>query len=122
MKKYLLFGLAFLLFSFILMSCNKNEEGEQVITVNGQAAAELRMDANGDSKTVTVRGTKAWTAESTDWITVNPKSGAANTNVIVTISVGANNENEERAGTATFTLSTTEFVAVIVTQPNVTTN
>lgn len=122
MKKYLLFGLISLFSSFILMSCNKDKDGEQLITVNGQAAIELRMDADEDSKTVVVKGTKAWTAESTAWITVNPRSGSADIDVTVSISVGANNEGEERIGSAVFTLSSGEFVDALVTQPSVTVN
>ncbi|MDR2009810.1 MAG: hypothetical protein LBQ22_04945 [Bacteroidales bacterium] len=114
----------FIIFTLSVISfvaCNKDEDGNESITVNGEAAVSLTMNAEGDSKTVVVRGIEAWTAESTSWITVYPTSGAANTDVTVTISVGANN-SEERLGSAVFTLPTSEFVDVLVVQPAMASN
>lgn len=117
MKKISQFAMfaIFALFVFSFASCNKDDEGNEVITVNGEASVSLTFDAEGDSKTVVVKGTKSWTAEAIDWLTVSPKSGAANTGVTVTISAGAN-EREERAGSVQFTLSSGEYVAVVVNQ------
>lgn len=115
-KSKLIIALIIFILCFIsFISCNKDKEGKELITVNGKAAISLTMDAMGGSEIIIVRGTKAWTAESTSWITVKPTSGPANTDVTVTISVGVN-EDEERMGSALFTLPTEEFVDAVVVQ------
>lgn len=109
---YLLLSISLL----ALTSCNKDPEGNAVITVDGKAAVLMSMNPQGDSKTVIVRGAQAWEAEATDWITFDPKSGKANQDIVVTISVGANT-GEERLGSVTFTLPNAEFAMVSVVQP-----
>jgi len=115
MKK--LFIAIILSFSILsLNACNKDDEGNEQITVNGKAAEALNMAANGDSKTVVVRGSQPWQAEAAEWITVTPMSGTANKDITVTISVGANNDQEERLGGVNFSLPTEEFATVLVEQ------
>ena len=108
----------FVLNIFILVSCNKDKDENEVITVDGVAATSLSMDAHGDTRTVIVRGKTEWLAESTSWITVYPITGAGDTDVVVTISVGINT-SEERIGSVLFSLSSGEFADVTVVQPAV---
>ncbi|MDL2241677.1 hypothetical protein LJB91_02070 [Bacteroidales bacterium OttesenSCG-928-L03] len=107
------------LFSF--SSCNEDEEGNKVITVDGKAAIALTMDAKGDSQTVTVWGAQEWVAEATEWITIDTKSGEANKKTNVKITVEAN-DGEERLGSVVFTLPNEEFALVSVVQPQATSN
>lgn len=120
MKKSSITAIFAIVFTFISVlsftSCNKNLEGDEVITVNGKAAEILDMAAAGDSKTVTVRSTKTFTVEAADWITVTPKSGEANKDVTITITVGANNTGVKRDGGVTFTVPSKEFATVLVNQ------
>lgn len=118
MKKLILIAISAFLALFFFSSCNKDKDGNELITVNGKAAEVLTMDPQGDSQTVVVRGTQAWQAESAEWITVHPLTGPANTDVTVTISVEAN-EGEERLGGAIFTLTSSEFVDVLVNQAGI---
>lgn len=119
MKKVIFISISVIFALFLLSACNKDKDGNEQITVNGKAADVLTMNAQGDSQTVVVRGTQDWYAESTEWITVFPLTGAANTDVTVTISVGANT-GEERLGSAIFTLPSSEFVDVLVNQRGIT--
>ncbi|MDL2222330.1 hypothetical protein LJC35_07255 [Parabacteroides sp. OttesenSCG-928-N08] len=97
-------------------SCNKDEDGEVMITVDGEASVLLEMNVAGDAHTVTVRGVEAWTAEATEWITIDKRSGDADRDVVVSVSVGKN-EGEERLGSVVFTLPGGEFAMVSVVQP-----
>lgn len=117
MKRRYLITIATLLsvFSFAFLSCNENDEGDTMITVNGKSAVSLTIEAEGGTQTVLVKGTGNWVAESVDWITVNPTSGAAGKEVSVAITAEAN-DGEERMGGVSFTLPTKEFIEVIVVQ------
>ncbi|MBX9448839.1 MAG: BACON domain-containing protein [Taibaiella sp.] len=117
MKRRLILSALLILSACVLplTSCNKDKVGNEIITVNGNAAVSMTMDKTGDSKTVVVRGNKSWVAEAADWISVEPTSGEADVDITVTISVGVNT-GEERIGGVTFTLPGAEFAEVIVTQ------
>lgn len=119
MKKQFL-SLLFVSLSAVLVSttsCNKDEEGNVVITINGKAAETATAAPSGDSLHVVIKSTHAWQAETIEWATANPASGAANEEVNVTVVVSPNTTSEERVGGVAFKASSgNEFVELVITQ------
>ena len=119
MKKRIL-SLLFVSLSAILVSttsCNKDEEGNVVITINGKAAETATAASAGDSLQVVIKSTHAWQAEAVEWATASPASGAANAEVNVTVVVSANTTGQERTGGVAFKAAPdNEFVELVITQ------
>lgn len=115
-KSIVLLALLGLIGIVTFVSCNKDEDGKAMITVNGEASALLKMAVSGDAQTVTVNGVEAWSAEASEWITIDRVNGEGNRDVEVTITVEAN-EGEERLGSVVFSLPGGEFAMVSVVQP-----
>lgn len=95
-------------------ACNKDKEGNVVITVNGKATDTMTLVKEGEAKTVVVRASKAWTAEAVEWASATPTSGAANQDITVSISAGAS--DTERLGGVVFKVESGEFAELLVTQ------
>jgi len=99
-----------------------NAEIKQVVTLKQSGASisvtpsqEYTFPYAGETKTFTVESSMVWTvtASNAEWLTIEPKSGAAGT-ATVTVKADANSNKEERSTELTFALKDNADVKQVV--------
>ena len=71
-----------------------------------QSTEPVVLSDEGDSKQVVFTATLAWTAaagQGQEWMTVNPRSGEAGEDIVLTVRAGANQDYDPRTGSITLT-------------------
>lgn len=107
-KSFLCAGIAVL---GCLVGCTPKEDVKvpDTLEISGVDASGLTFDANGGTKTVTVKSNVAWTATSNvDWLTITPNSAEAKDEaaaISVKIKAVSNTATESRTAVVTVTVT-----------------
>ena len=113
-NKYILLFFS-LLAAFVSCNTMKEQEIEDRITLAKESNRELHFSGNGESKTIVLKATGVWTAESdSDWCHTDPSEGLVS-DMKLTISVDPNDQEAERTAHVTIT-SGTAFIEITVIQ------
>lgn len=107
MKNFRLLAAAAAVLAFA--SCQKEAEPEGEISV---VAREVTVGAKAQETPIAITANNSWAAYvEEDWLSVNPEAGEAGENVMITISIAANTEEEGRSALIKFTCknATAEF-------------
>ena len=112
-NKYILLFFS-LLAAFVSCNTMKEQEIEDRITLAKESNRELHFSGNGDSKTIVLKATGVWTAESdSDWCHTDPSEGLVS-DMKLTISVDPNHQTEDRTAYVTLTCATASLEIKVI--------
>ncbi|MDD7154612.1 MAG: BACON domain-containing carbohydrate-binding protein [Candidatus Cryptobacteroides sp.] len=118
MKKFFYFAMSAVIAS-AMTSCGEEEEVLGPASLKAEVS-EVRLAAEGETKTFELKATRDWTAEiiGTDvaGIEVSPLSGKASNDPVTITVKAAKNEGKNRTATIKFTASATLTAIVTITQ------